>query len=201
MSTISRPAAPAATRPTALTCAAPAKTKTESAWVSTTDSPASRASTAYASPNGTTPTHSGAIAVKPRAKCAPRARPPPPLADPRSALQPGAVRSLLQAREAGAGLVPAGGQRPLPERAAGKGGTWGKPRFPPHEETPPAAAPGGVSLRGESFRGDDLEVVTLRPSHVLRAVACPAGAPRASTLASGSLRGGTTLGDMSGKVK
>ena len=46
MSTISSPAAPAANRPTALSWALPAKTKTESACVSTSESPAVRAVTA-----------------------------------------------------------------------------------------------------------------------------------------------------------
>src|SRR3954470_22780091 len=65
VSTISSPPAPHLNKPTALTCAAPAKTSTDIACVSSNDSPASRASTAYATPKGTTPSHNGIIARKP----------------------------------------------------------------------------------------------------------------------------------------
>ena len=68
MRTISKPAAPAAIRPTALNCALPAKTKTDSACVSTSERPAARAVMAKATPNGTTPSHSGASAQNPRPK-------------------------------------------------------------------------------------------------------------------------------------
>ena len=70
MRMISRPAAPTANSPTALNWALPAKTSTESACVSTSERPALRAVTAYARPNGITPSQSGARAQKPRVNAA-----------------------------------------------------------------------------------------------------------------------------------
>jgi hypothetical protein len=75
-------------------------------------------------------------------------------------------------------------------------------RVLPQNETPPAAASGGVSKEATLGGGHRWELVTLRPSHaVLRSGADPSRHAPTAILASGSLSGALTVRATAGKVK